>query len=248
MYVLDLLRCSCHSYRLSAILSLGIILIAVSRFPTSSGIAIRPFKHKTTVNGLNCSTETAFATLGCFCRLNGQHCLGNLKCVSNVCICPPAFITVNGVCVPGNFIYINCTNNNNPGVNSPFGYGWPNCIPSIGSVVPGATIQGNKPEACKATVITSVTPPIDVTAYDDTDNTVYIAVDPNTGQLYLPGPGVPFGPGLANTVSMAPEPLVITYAIQCIDSRGVNSNTLVVNITYPSFDTVAACNLDGSIG
>jgi len=240
-----------------------VIFLAFVYFETSNAIAIRPFKHRTLVNGVNCSTETAFAAFGCYCRLNGQKCLGNLRCINNNCSCPTggSFLTGSGgQCIPNWWISINCSN--------PLAtFGFTNCLPAAQTNIPNLILNGNKPMSCQTQNIKTFTIPTDTTVYDDPSLINLIAVDPNTGQVYytagipqFPAPGISVcGPGASNPNGQNPlvnanpppnflgEPLIETYQIQCIDARGITSgNILTVNITFPPCDINQVCNADGS--
>jgi len=211
--------------------------------------------------------HTAFAAFGCYCRLNGQRCLGNLRCINNNCSCPTggSFLAgTGGQCIANWWISIGC---NNPLTT----FGWTDCVPPVQANVPGLIINGSRPIACTTQVLKSFTVPTDIIQYDDTNipPVNFLAVDPNTGQVYFTGgvppqatASVPCGPTGDNVngfntaanpppnvppPAFHPEPIVETYQVQCTDSRGiVAGNTLTFNITWPSCDVTQVCNLDGS--
>lgn len=219
-------------------------VMALLCFEHTSGIAIRAFRQRTKVNGVNCSTVTALAAAGCYCRLNGQRCLGNLRCINNVCVCGPGFVnTTLGTCLAQNVISV--TSVFNPA-------GFPNCNPAVTQRIPGLIINGPKPASCIPVVTNSVTIPVNVALYNDPVNS-YISVDAITGQVFFNGgptlpAGFPCGP-IINGGSLPPGTVITTdgqvvqtYAVNCVDSRGVVSNPLSFNVTWPSCRVAAACS------
>jgi len=240
-----------HCY---AIVSSVVVLVAVCfLLPETYSLGIRPFgcTNNASSSGSSCSTETALATYGCPCKLNGQRCKGNgVICTKNICQCGSAFlnITVNGTTQ----CFSQCT-------------ATPTTTETLDSTVAGVVVPCSQvtniplpynitfsgcagPVNCDSTVLKLIS----VSSDDPTElaagQTDTGCPDPvNAPNAFCPfiqvsGTGQIVGNSAAGVFPYATAPgtfFTQSYQGFCVAANGIASNTFIVKVTWPACPQVA---------